>query len=157
MVMRLRFIFLIIILVTITSCETKSPANLSATATTFPDSTATLAPTPEKGQASVTGQILNEVSNEPMAETIIRLAEVYRKDGTETEGAYVLDVAFSPGDISDQRGYFFIKDIPAGEYVIVIGDPYGDYDILEDEAGTAKIWKIPSDKITDLGALIANP
>jgi len=118
---------------------------------------ATPLPTPEIGKASVIGQIVEELTNEPMAETIIRLAEVYREDGSETEGAYVLDVAFSPGDISDEKGYIFIENITPGEYVIVIGDPYGVYEIIENEDGTPKVWEMLVDQITDVGVIKTNP
>ncbi len=153
----LRCLALSLLLIIISACAAQDTPSVQIEPTFTSSPSATPLPTPEIGKASVTGQIVGELTNEPMAETIIRLAEVYREDGSETEGAYVLDVAFSPGDISDDRGYILIENITPGEYVIVIGDPYGAYEIIENEDGTAKVWEMPIDQITDVGVIKTNP
>lgn len=78
---------------------------------------------PEPGMATVTGRVISENSGLPLSDTIVRLAEVVRQ---EDEGAYVLDVAFSPGTDSDGEGFFIFENVDAYEYVIV-AMKLGDY------------------------------
>jgi hypothetical protein len=90
----------------------------------------------------------------PMVNTVVRLADVAR--GAEGHGgAFILDLARSPGTFTDQYGFFNIQNVDAGEYVIVVGDVEitGVYEIIADENGDAKIWNFPADQITDIGTL----
>jgi hypothetical protein len=106
--------------------------------------------------ASVVGQVLHQEGH-PMVNTIVRLAEVAR--GAEGRGgAFILDVARSPGTFTDQNGYFNIQNVKAGEYVIVVGDVEitGIYEVIPDTDGKAKIWNLPADKVTDVGVLTVN-
>ena len=103
--------------------------------------------------ATVTGQVMHE-QGYPMANTIVRLADVAR--GVEGRGgAFILDLARSPGTTTDQNGSFNIQNVDAGEYVIVVGDVEltGVYEIIEEPDGTAKVWNLPADQITDIGTL----
>jgi hypothetical protein len=78
------------------------------------------------------------------------LAEVYRQDG---EGAFVLDGARSPGAITDPQGHFLIPEIEPVEYVVIIGDVFGEYVILDQPNGEAQVWTAEADQILDLGVL----
>jgi uncharacterized membrane protein len=112
-------------------------------------------PTPETGMATIVGQIISMDTDKPLGNTVVRLAEVYYEGD---EGAYVLDTAFSPGDITNAEGYFVFPSTKAGDYVIVVGDieKYGEYEIIAESSGKAKVWKAKANEITDVGKLIVN-
>jgi hypothetical protein len=115
--------------------------------------TVTPPPQPTSGQATMTGQVAHQ-DGSPFAEVIVRLAEVER--GIEGRGgAYILDLARSPGSITDSNGYFSIENVKAGEYVIVIGDIEltGIYEIIQDSDGKPKVWNFPADQVTNVGQL----
>jgi hypothetical protein len=108
---------------------------------------------PESGKATIVGQVMHQAGY-PMVNTIVRLADVAR--GAEGRGgAFVLDLARSPGTFTDQNGYFNIQNVKPGEYVIVVGDVEitGVYEIIKEENGSAKIWTLPADQVTDIGIL----
>ncbi len=74
----------------------------------------------------------------------------------EIKATYILDIAFSPGTRTDESGYFILENIPAMEYVLVIGDYYKAYDIIEEgSTGIAKVWNAESGKILDMGKISA--
>ena len=108
---------------------------------------------PEPGMATVTGRVISENTELPLAETIVRLAEVVRQD---EEAAYVLDVAFSPGTDSDGEGFFIFENVDPIEYVIVVGDVYENYKVIVDEEGKAKPWKAVENQILKVGELIVD-
>lgn len=108
---------------------------------------------PEIGKTTVIGKVVSEKKGQPLIKTVIRLAEVVREEG---EAVFVLDGAFSPGAISDENGYFVFENTEPGEYVIIVGDPYEDYDILEDKEGVAKVWNAEEGQIEDVGILIVS-
>lgn len=111
---------------------------------------------PEVGKATIAGQIMHE-EGYPMVNVIVRLADVAR--GAEGRGgAFILDIARSPGTFTDQFGYFNIQNIKAGEYVIVVGDVEitGIYQIISQDNGSAKIWNLPADQVTDVGVIKVN-
>ena len=108
---------------------------------------------PEAGMATVTGRVISEESGLPFADTVVRLAEVVRQ---EQEGAYVLDVAFSPGTDSDGEGFFIFENVDAIEYVIVVGDVYEIYKVIVGEDGKAKTWVTVEGQILDVGELIVD-
>ncbi|MHA2401583.1 MAG: hypothetical protein ACXADH_01210 [Candidatus Kariarchaeaceae archaeon] len=108
---------------------------------------------PDPGMTSVTGQVVSINSDLPIANTIIRLAQVVREGD---EGAYVLDVAFSPGAMSDENGYFIFENITAQEYVIVVGDVYDQYKIIVDDEGKAKTWAALENQVLDVGLLLVD-
>jgi hypothetical protein len=107
-------------------------------------------PAPEEGRATATGRALWK-DGSPHSFTLMRLAEVVRQNG---EGIFILDQAFSPGSRTDENGYFVFQNIPAGEYVLVVGDVMSSYyKIVPLEDGTAKVFNIPAGQVTDLGTV----
>jgi len=110
-------------------------------------------PTPGAGKATVVGQVFDETSQEPMVNVTIRLAEVYREGG---EGAYVLDTAFSPGTYSGDNGVYILQDVPAGEYVLIIGDVMDIYKIIPDEENHPKTWDVPEGQIVNFGQIFVD-
>ena len=108
---------------------------------------------PKAGMATVTGRVISEESGLPLADTVVRLAEVVRQ---EEKGAYVLDVAFSPGTDSDGEGFFILENVDPLEYVIVVGDVYEEYKVMADEDGKARTWITVKDEILNVGELIVD-
>ena len=86
----------------------------------------------------------------PIANVPVRLAEVFRKDD---RGAFALDDAFSPGDLTDPQGWFNIENIEPREYVIIVGEAIGAYEIIQDKGGQARVWDAAPDQILDVGVL----
>ena len=105
---------------------------------------------PQKGMATVIGRVVSEGDNKPITDTIVRMAEVVRQGG---EGAYVLDIAQSPGTRSDQNGYFIFENVNPQEYVIIIGDVYDVYKVVSGDDQKPIAWATAADQILDVGTL----
>jgi hypothetical protein len=143
------FIVLIVFLFLFTACTKTATPTINPEVLVTP----TPPPAPESGKASVVGQVMH-TDGYPMVHTIVRLADVAR--GAEGKGgAFILDLARSPGTFTDQEGYFNFQNVKAGEYVIVIGDVEitGIYEIIPDTDGKAKVWNLTADQVTDVGVL----
>lgn len=123
--------------------------NESAPAVVVPGSTQAGATT-VAGKATVVGRVLSQQTGAPLANTPVRLAEVYREGD---QGAYVLDGARSPGAVTGGDGGFVISNIEAKEYVVVIGDPYGKNVVVPDPSGKARVWMAAADQVLDIGSL----
>ncbi|MFZ3069769.1 MAG: hypothetical protein WA110_01420 [Anaerolineaceae bacterium] len=121
-------------------------------ACTQPTATPMAYPTPLPENTTVVGRVVN-TSDEPYAELTIRLAEVYYSDEDPTEGAYVLDTAFSPSAVTDQDGNFIFENITVMDYVLVLGNPDSAYKIIEDDNAKAKVWKTEAGKVLDVGEI----
>jgi len=141
-----KWLFIVIInLMLLSSCniDSKEPLDL-------------IIPTPEEGKSSVAGQIANK-SGESLANTTVRLAEVYRDDLDTQKGAFLLDTAFSPGAITNEQGVFIIASLPSGEYVLVVGDvESNNYVIISDDSGEAQTWNLPQNESLNLGKIIVD-
>ena len=145
-------VFLLIFLVLLTACNKTAPSTINPEVLV----TVTPPPPPESGKATIIGRVMHQ-DGHAMANTIIRLADVAR--GEEGRGgAYILDIARSPGTLTDINGYFIIQNVKAGEYVLVVGDIEltGIYEIITEAGGQAKVWNLPADQITDVGILIVS-
>lgn len=135
-----------LVLITILgACESPSPTIEMGSVLPSP----TPFPTPETGRATVTGRVISS-SGQPVLRVPVWLAEVVRQG---EEGVYVLDSRSSPGAYTDDKGIFAIPNINPGEYVIVIGDPEGLYEIITEPSGRARVWNIPPDQIVNIGEL----
>ncbi len=146
------FPVLLVFLIIFTACTKITTPTINPEVLVSP----TPPPQPESGKASVTGRVMHQ-DGYPISHTIIRLADVAR--GAEGKGgAFILDLARSPGTVTDENGYFAIQNIKAGEYVVVIGDveSSGVYEIIHETDGKAKIWTFPADKVTDTGVIEVN-
>jgi hypothetical protein len=144
--------FLLLFLMFSTACTQKPSQTINPEVLVSP----TAPPQPESGKATIQGRVMHE-DGYPMAKTIVRLADVAR--GAEGRGgAFILDLARSPGTLTDENGFFVFPNLDAGEYVIVIGDVEitGIYEIIHEADGKAKIWNFPADQITDVGVITVN-
>ena len=83
----------------------------------------------------------------------VYLAEVFRKPGDppDAEGAFVLDISNSPAAATDATGRFAIINIPAKEYVMVVGDPYSKSEIVAREDGKPKLFVTKPDVLLNVG------
>ncbi len=105
------------------------------------------------GQASVRGRVLSKRTSTPLKNTVVRLAEVYRQGN---EGAFALDGARSPGGTTNNEGVFTIENIEAREYVLVVGDVEGQYEIIPDQTGKAHVWNAKAGEVVDVGDIEVN-
>lgn len=146
-------IVLILILAACAQPTTVAPTNSVASPTSVVPTDSTTEPqisTPETGKATLIGKVVSLRDGLPMPNTIVRLAEVYRQGD---EGAFVLDGAYSPGDITDEQGSFAIENVDVKEYVIVVGDVYDKYQIIGEPNNAAKVFQAVADEILDVGEL----
>jgi hypothetical protein len=109
-------------------------------------------PTPQNGEATVTGRIITASDSKPIAKMAVHLAKIVRNGD---QAAFYLDTASSPSAISDENGYFVVVKVPAGEYAFVVGDPESLYKIIPDDKdkAQAKIWTAAAEKILDMGTI----
>jgi hypothetical protein len=100
------------------------------------------------------GRVISAVTNEPLAGTVVALAQVTRQG---EEGAFVLNTASSPMNTTDVDGYFIIPQIPPGEFVIVVGDPYGVNTIIENpDTQMAQTYFVEQGRVTEVGELVVD-
>ncbi len=129
------------LLLLMTACGKASTTDTSRIPTTIQ--------TPESGKAVVTGKVFSTTTNQPL-KTQIWLAEVHRQGD---QAVYVLNAVSSPGIYSDEKGIFVLTNITPQEYVIVVGNPEGQNEVINDDSGKPKVWNIPADQIYDVGEL----
>jgi hypothetical protein len=109
-------------------------------------------PTPEPGNTTITGSLVDTNTRQPYANMVVRLAEVIHIEPGDA-GSWVIDDATSPGDYTDQQGKFVIPNVPAQEYVVVVGDFHVRYAIVTDTPDNAKVWQPSADQVFDLGQI----
>lgn len=106
---------------------------------------------PVTGKATVTGKVMDVTNgNEPMADTLLRLAKIY---GEGEEAIYALNESDSPGIYTDAEGGFIFENIDPGPYTLLFTDSNGNYrTILE---SSEKIISIDAnvDEISDFGVI----
>ncbi len=105
---------------------------------------------PDQDKATIFGRVIDNDTEDPLIGVAVRLAEVHREG---EEGAFVLDDAVSPADLTDDSGWFTIENVEAREYVIVVGDVNFAYQIITESSGDAKVWELPAGVVTDAGTL----
>lgn len=162
--MQRRLIFLITALcaVMLMACQTQptnpAPTVESETTVATPEASGeddfivdAVAPDDETGV--LRGRIISVTTNEPLPNTVVALAQVTRQGG---EGAFVLNSASSPMNVSDVEGYFIIPNVPPGEFVIVVGDPYAPDIIKNPDTQTAQTYFVEQGRITEVGDLVVN-
>jgi len=111
-------------------------------------------PQPEAGKAVVVGRLFSTTNGEPLANVVVRLAEVYYPEdapGDKEKGVYILDNAFSPSATTNEQGIFVFINVEPRDYVIFVGDLAIKYAIVLGSEGTPQIWTIQPDEVNDLG------
>jgi hypothetical protein len=105
------------------------------------------------GQAVVIGRVLSSQTLMPIANTPVRLAEIYYADETKdpATAAWALNNAASPFAYSDANGLFVFENVPAQDYVVFVGDMEGRYAVATKEDGFPQAYRFEPDTVTNLG------
>jgi hypothetical protein len=117
----------------------------SLAATTTPE----VVPTPEPGQVTVTGRLVDTNTHQPFTNMIVRLAKIIHIDPND-DGTWLIDDATSPGDYTDDQGTFIIPNVPVQDYVLVVGDFHTRYAIVTDTPDNALVVTTTADQIVDV-------
>lgn len=144
---RISILILLILALLVSACQAAPAATEVAEVTEQPSL--------EGDFGGVEGVIISNITNEPIEGIIVRLAEVVRQGD---QSAYVLDQAFSPGATTQATGGFQIDDAPAGEYVMVVGNPeiFNGHEILQDNSGTSIKYIVEAGEWLDVGEIRVN-
>jgi len=115
-------------------------------------------PRPKDGKSVVVGRLLSVKSGKPLSNVVVRLAEVYYPDGESKSdnGIYVLDNAFSPYAITNDKGTFVFDVIEPRDYVLFVGDVAVKYTIVTRSDGKPKVWTVRSDETANFGDIYVN-
>jgi hypothetical protein len=110
--------------------------------------------TPPADRSAIMGQLVSARNGEPIVGVVVRLGRVFWNE-SETDGAFAIEAASSPSDITDQNGEFFINDFEPASYVIVAGELEGNFEVVaeSDSIDDARIFKTEAGKITKAGVL----
>jgi uncharacterized lipoprotein len=136
----------------LSGCTTKSGTDQEIQASPTTAATATAILVPKEGKAILIGSAFSTVTGTALDNVAIRLADVYRQEGQE--GAFVLDLAHSPGNFTDASGAFIIENIKPGEYLIVVGNPEdNNYMIVQDGDGKPISYNLAVGEVKDTGKL----
>ncbi len=89
----------------------------------------------------------------PLGKTVVRLARVFWNED-KSDGAFVLEGATSPSNISTEDGFFVFSNIDPADYVIVVGEVIGYNEIIKEPDGKAKVYTIQAGQTLDVGTLV---
>jgi hypothetical protein len=134
-------LFFCILAISVSACGNRSVTSSSGNPATIQK--------PQSGKATVTGKVISTISNKPLA-TIVWLAEVTRQGD---QGAYVLNAASSPSIYANANGVFVLTNVAPREYVIIVGNPESQNEVIKDSSGKPKVWNIVADQVIDTGEL----
>lgn len=102
------------------------------------------------GNASVIGRLLDPQQN-PLANTTVQLAEVYRQGD---DGGFVLNAGQSPRTETDAEGNFTFQNVPAREYVIVVGNVENTYKLITADDQKPRVVNAPANDVLQLNEII---
>ncbi|MCB9419217.1 MAG: hypothetical protein H6667_05405 [Ardenticatenaceae bacterium] len=106
-------------------------------------------------KGALIGQIVSVTDSTPLLDTEVRLAKIFW-DETKEQGAYVIEGGSSPTTITDANGRFVFNDLDLQDYAIVVGDLYGQYEVLSQEDGSAQIFTPKVGVVEDIGVIKVN-
>ena len=114
---------------------------------------------PEAGKATVTGRLIDLATGAPLQDQNLSLPAVLCAPGVAEEDKreqcfYMVDEAFDPSALTDDNGNFVFRDIPAGEYVMLVGSLMTENVILKDELNRPVIWEAITDTVVALGDIV---
>jgi hypothetical protein len=151
----------VFLLVALSACQSNTPvvtptpnAPAVTVESTLPSAVNPLEITPSNDMGMVIGRAISISTTLPMTQTTVYLAEVFRDPAGGEEGAFVLNSAASPGAITDNEGNFFHTNVKPGEYVLVVGDPYFEYEVIENpDTQEAQTYFVEAGQVTQVGDL----
>ncbi|MCX7707463.1 MAG: hypothetical protein N2204_05600, partial [Anaerolineae bacterium] len=131
-----------------------TPVVESVEATAEPTPTRFSVPTPAPDVASVVGRVVAADTKSPQTLTgmPVRLARVFWNED-RSDGAFVLEGATSPSALIQEDGFFFFQNVVPADYVIVVGDPFGQNAIITEPDGKARVITLEAGKTLDVGKL----
>lgn len=104
------------------------------------------------------GQLISKTNGQPLANAVVRLAEVYCPEGTlqedkDTDCFWALSNSFSPSTFSDANGNFRFEDVEARDWVVIIGDMMTIYTLiaLDEQQDKPIIWTTLPGELLDIG------
>lgn len=114
---------------------------------------------PEAGNSAIAGRLIDIATGSPMANQNLSLPAVLCAPGVAEEDKreqcfYMIDEAFDPSALTDGDGNFVFEDIPAGEYVLLVGNLMSENAVLKDELNRPIIWRAVADTVVELGDLV---
>lgn len=142
-----RLVSFCLLVLLLTSCTTSAPQVQGPR----PSVTA-----PTAGKVNVVGQVLTTGSQSPITKTPVYLAQVYT-DPNSKESAYALNLATSPATFSDENGFFAFTDVDPNRYVIIVGDYYGENDVVRESNGDARVYQFKAGEVADVQAVQVKP
>lgn len=89
----------------------------------------------------------------PLGKTVVRLARVFWNED-KSDGAFVLEGATSPSNISTEDGFFVFSNIDPADYVVVVGEVIGYNEIIKEPDGKAKVYTVQAGQTLDIGTLV---
>ncbi|MBK9052244.1 MAG: carboxypeptidase regulatory-like domain-containing protein [Chloroflexi bacterium] len=117
----------------------------------LPPTSEPVAVTLTPGLTAITGLVVSP-DNAPLGNTEVHLANVAWNED-KTQGAFYMDTATSPVTVTAQNGVFYFANVTPTDYVIVIGDLYGQNVLISNPDGTARIFTPIADQALDVGLL----
>lgn len=115
--------------------------------------------TPAADMAAITGRLIDVKTSRPMGNVPVSLPSVICPPGVADQDKHeqcvsAIDEAFDPSVMTNANGEFVFRDIQAGDYVMLVGNPGTTYIILSDEANRALIWSAKPNQVLNLGDLV---
>jgi hypothetical protein len=143
------------LLLLLAACASTPATSPAATPAPTGQTAVSVAPAadPDPDKASVAGQIISTRTNAPLANRVVRLAEVIDEDFGDGDRPFVFSEAFSPGARTDADGRFVIANIPAKEYVMIISNDMGENLVVTAANGQAEVWNAAAGVVLDVGAV----
>lgn len=131
-----------------------TPAVRSTVTTAELAPTRSSVPTPAPDTANVVGRVVAADTKSPysLAGMPVRLAQVFWNED-KSDGAFVLEGATSPSTLIQEDGYFFFQNVVPADYVIVVGDPFGQNAIITEPNGKARVITVEAGKTFDTGRI----
>lgn len=94
--------------------------------------------------------MLVTADQKPITGTPVHFAQVFR---SEDSAAFLYDAGNSPSVLSSEDGTFSMANLEAGEYVIVVGDPMTDYQIITEDGTNPKVFVMQGGESVEIGPL----
>lgn len=109
-------------------------------------------PTPGQESGVISGQILDSATGKPFERNFF-LSKNLTADHPELPPLISFSYDSNPRAAQDDAGYFVFKDVPPGEYVLVLWSPADMQFVMEKGTETPLPIKVEAGKALDLGLI----